>query len=254
MTLPWRELDLREFGDWPLSWRVIACMLLALLAFGLPWALLTYPISIERQALMMAESELKIRLQQARGKADAFPPLPREEVKTEPYPPPNLPALITTIAEAAQVAGLRDGQFRSQPGMTSDGPDNAEVSPRIELRLHGTWKQLGHFATDLAEPILDAVLSLHDIHLRASPRSTLLELTATASVHPRPAIPPTPVFEPYRYEFPDRNPFADASTRSPSASLQRVGSIGTGDQQVGLVLGADGQLYRASAVQPSNQD
>jgi len=246
-------LDLREFGDWPLSWRITACMALALLALGLPWALLTRPILIERQALAETENTLQTRLKQAKEQVNALPPLPPETAEISP-PLPNLPVLMTTIAEVAQASGLRHGQLRPHPVKTAD-TDEVDAGSRIELRLHGTWPQLGRFAADLAAPTWEATLGLRDIRLRASSSPDVLELSAIISVYERPVVHPVLVSAQHSHQVSGRNPFADTTTRIYRTNPQTViGRIGNGRGQAGLVLGADGQLRRVKIAQPSHRE
>jgi len=239
-----RELDLREFGDWPLMHRAAACLLLALLALGLPWGLLTRPTSAQWQALKSAEHDIQARLLHARQRVDALPAwLPL--LPDEPVQPANLPALITTIAETAQVAGLHDGQFR--PASLPATDTSADAIP-IELRLHGTWPQLARFAADLAALKSDAILSLRDIRLRAQSQTAasapLLELSATVLIHPYANV----VLEHHINQGPQRNPFIDSSIRSRQTHSHTViGRLGNGHDQVGLILTADGQLHRVKA-------
>jgi len=247
MKFSLRGLDLREFGDWPLLWRSVACMVLALLACGLPWALLTRQISAELQALVVASDELQLRLRQAGEQVDALPalpPSPPETTNVVALPPPDMSALMAAMAEAAQAAGLRDGQFRPQPA-AADAQAEEGAGDQIEVRLHGTWLQLGRFASDLTALTPDATLGVREIRLRASPAAALLELSAIVSVYSRPTTDFITLSEPVQYTLPERNPFADHAVRSGKGRPQTVvGSIRTGLGQAGLVLGEDGQLRR----------
>jgi len=257
MTPSLRELDLREYGDWPRSHRAAACVLLALLVFGLPWALLTRPTSAQWQTLKSAEHDTQTRLQQSRQQVDTLPALP-PFLPDEPPPPTNLPALITTIAETAQTAGLHGGQFRPTSPTATDAPTDAIA---IELRLHGTWPQLARFAAALATLKTDALLSLRDIRLRAQPQAAastplqgpLLELSATVLMYPRPSFQPIPVPASRTNAGVQRNPFIDSTTRSRQSNPHSViGSLGHGREQVGLVLTADGELRRVRGSKASH--
>jgi len=232
------SLDLREYGDWPLPHRAAACVLLSLLAFGLPWLLLTRPTTTQWQALKSAEHDLQIRLLQTRQQADTLPELP----PLTPDEPPllNIPALITTLAETAHTAGLHGGQFRQAPPSATDA--STDGIP-IELRLHGTWPQLTRFASDLAAPTPDATISLRDIRLRsqATESTPLLELSATVLIYPH----ANAVSEHHTSAAPPRNPFIDTTFRlRPTNTHAVIGSLGNGQGQVGLVLTADGELRR----------
>jgi len=242
MTASLRELDLREYGDWPLMHRAAACVLLALLAFGLPWSLLTRPTSAQWQALKSAEHDIQTRLLHARQRVDALPAWS-----------PLLPDLITTIAETAQSAGLHGGQFRPMPPPATDAPTDAPTDAiSIELRLHGIWPQLARFAADLAALKSDAILSLRDIRLRVQSQTAasapLLELSATVLIYPYAnALSAQPV-----REGPQRNPFIDSSIRSRQTHSHTViGRLGNGHDQVGLVLTKDGQLRRVHPPHPA---
>jgi len=230
--------DLREYGDWPLPHRAAACVLLALLTLGLPWALLTRPTSAQWQALQSAGSELQTRLLHARQQADTLPEFP--PFTPDAPPPPNVPVLITALAETAHGAGLHGGQFRP---VSSPAPDAPTDGIPIELRLHGTWPQLARFAADLATPTPGALLSLRDIRLRAqaSESTPLLELSATVLIYPHAHA----VSEQHTNAALQRNPFIDTALRSrPTNSHTVIGSLGNGQGQVGLVLTADGELRR----------
>jgi len=230
--------DLREYGDWPLPHRAAACVLLALLTLGLPWALLTRPTSAQWQALKSAEHDVQTRLLHARQQADTLPEFP--PLTPDTPPPPNVPALITALAETAHTAGLHGGQFRP---VSSPAPDAPTDGIPIELRLHGTWPQLTRFADDLATPAPDAIVTLRDIRLRAqaSESTPLLELSATVLIYPHAHA----VSEQHTIAVPERDPFIDASNRArPTNAHTVIGSLGNGQGQVGLVLTADGELRR----------
>jgi len=238
-----RELDLREFGDWPLPCRATACVLLALLALGLPWGLLTRPTSAQWQGLKSAGHDTQTRLLHSRQRMDALPAL-SPFLPDEPPEPVNLPALITAIAETAHAARLHGGQFRPMSPPANDAP--ADGIP-IELRLHGTWPQLARFASDLAAPTSDAILSLRDIRLRAQSAASapLLELSATIWIYPRPNVQSIPVSASQVSEGIQRNPFIDSTIRSrQTSSYTVIGSLDNGQGQVGLILTADGELRR----------
>jgi len=242
MSASLRELDVREYGDWPLSYRVMACTLLALLAFALPWFALTRAILAERQALAVVERELQTRLLQARQQVDALPSLPPDMAEPEAAPVPDIPALITGIAETAQAAGLHGGQFRPiSPPATGASADAA----LIELRLHGGWPQLVRFAAALAVPGRDAVLGLHDLRLRAqaSP-GAMLELSATVWIHPHSGTGVIPLPTPAANASAPRNPFTGMTTRASVNPDAVVGSLRNGRGHARLVLTADGQLRR----------
>jgi len=250
MTSCLRELDLREYGDWPLRYRVGACVLLALLAFGLPWYWLTRPTSSQWQALRSAEHELQTQLLHARQRVDALPafsPLPPDE---RPPPPVNLPALMTAIAETAQAAGLHGAQFRPLSPPATDA--SARDGTYLELRLHGTWPQLTRFATDLTVLTSDAILSLQDVRLRAQPQTAvsalLLELSATVRIHTRASAHPIPGSTAPLGDGVQRNPFMGSAIRSRQTNAHTViGSLGDGQEQVELILTADGQLRRVDS-------
>jgi len=243
MSLSLRELDLREYGDWPLPWRAAACALLALLAFGLPWSFLTRPATAQWQALKSTEHDVQTRLQHARQQAGTLPAW-RPSIPDEP-PTPNVPALITALAESAHAAGLHDGHWRPQ------APKDVGVDAiPIELRLHGTWPQLTRFANALAAPTWDAVLGLRDLRLRAQAATSapVLELTATLLIHPLPVADFIPVSVSQTSVDLQRNPFADSTTRSrQTGSRTVIGRLRSGQEQVKLVLTADGQLRRIHA-------
>jgi len=238
------QLDLRDYGDWPLSYRVATCVLSALLALGLPWVLLTRPTSAQWQALKSAEHALQTRLQQSRQQADTLPAFP-SFTADEPAPPlPNLPALVTHIAETAHAAGLHGGQFRPA---SLPATDASEDGIPIELRLHGTWPQLRRFATDIAAPTSDAILSLRDIRLRVQSGTSalMLELSATVWIYPHSVADSIPVSAYQMSENSLRNPFIDSTIHShQTRSHVVIGSLSNGGDHVGLVLTADGQLRR----------
>jgi len=245
MSLSLRELDLREYGDWPLPWRAAACVVLGLLAFGLPWSFLTRQAAAQWQALKSTEHEVQTRLQHARQQVDTLPALPTFTPDESPSSAPNVPTLITAIAETAHAAGLHDGQWRPQ----SPKDVGMEGIP-IELRLHGTWPQLARFANDLAAPAWDAVLGLRDIRLRAQAATSapVLELSATLLIYPHPVADLIPAAVSQTSVDFQRDPFADntISSRQTSAHTM-IGRLHSGQEQVGLVLTADGQLRRIHA-------
>jgi len=253
MSRSLRELDLREYGDWPLPWRAAACVVLALLAFGLPWSFLTRPTNVQWQALKSTEHEVQTRLQHVRQQVDALPALPTFTPDQSPLSAPNVATLITAIAETAHAAGLRDGQWRPQSpkDVAKDvGKDVGVEGIPIELRLHGTWPQLTRFANALAAPTWDAVLGLRDIRLRAQALTPVpvLELSATLLIYPHPVADLIPLaVSPTSVDL-QRDPFADSSIGSrPTSAHAMIGRLHSGQEQVGLVLTADGQLRRIHA-------
>jgi len=248
MTTSWHEIDLRDYGDWPLAHRAAACLLLALLALSLLWLGLTRSTSAEQQALEIVERDLQARLQHARQRVDALPPLPRDAIEPPASPAPDMPALITAIAGTAQAAGLHGGQFRPVPTPAADR--EGEALP-IALRLSGSWAQLHRFARDLSAPTWGAILGLREIHLRtqtATASAPMLELSATVWMHPRPLAAPLTLLEPSANTVPPRNPFIDTATRTRQASAHTVvGSLRNGSAHIELVLTADGELRRTAS-------
>jgi len=237
-----RELDLRDYGDWPLPHRAAACLLLALLAFSLPWLGLTRSTTAEQRALNIIEHDLQTRLQHARQQVDALPSLRTDAAVPATLPAPDIPALITAIAGTAQAAGLHGGQFRPIPPPATEA--EREGTP-ITLRVSGDWPQLHRFARDLSAPTWNAILGLRDIHVRTQPGTSALELSATLWIYPRPAAGMIPVSEPPTHTVPPRNPFTDTTTRARHASPRVViGSLRNGGDHVGLELTADGELRR----------
>jgi len=239
MSSSWRNLDLREWGDWPLRYRSATCVLLALLAFVLPWCALTRPMAAQEQGLTVAHADVQAQLLAARQRRAAFPagaaPLPEAVVPASP----NLPELLTMMADTAQRAQLRGGQFRPHTAALT-APD-ADPGPAIEFRLSGTWPQLYRFAAALTTVSEQAILAPHDVRLRAQANATL-ELSATVLVHPPLNPAPMPLPSTPTGDIPPRNPFAGIASRPHHVRVQTVGSLRSGQREVGLVLSADGQL------------
>jgi len=254
MSLALRELDLRDYGNWPLLHRAATCLLLALLAFALPWLGLTRSVLAERQALSIAESGVQARLLHARQQLAAWPALRLDADQALPSLRPDIPAMLTAMAGTAQAAGLHGGQFRP-----ASAPDAADKGIPIELRVHGRWPQLVRFARELTAPAWDgAIVGLREIGLRAQPQATtpglepVLELSASVWIHPRPAVHITQASGHLINTTLARNPFMGASARSPHPGARTVvGSLRSGTDELRLVLTADGELRRERA--PAHQ-
>jgi len=272
-----RELEWREFADWPLCWRGAACVLLAVLAFILPWGIVTRSDAARACALAARADGLQAQLAGHQPHAADAPP-------TSPPIPPTLPdgssavidipQQVAGMARMAQAHGLRAGQFRP-------GRDAARIGPYrgipVAVRLAGSWPQLSAFIADLAAPVHGALFSLHDVAARASPAAAPeagqpaeqaglpLELRATVRIWPPdpgaaaglPSDLSAASDDPPAAGmavFP-RNPFAPLraapSARSrqaleqvPLAALTLLGTLDTVQGRTGLLLAPDGQLHR----------
>jgi len=275
-----RPLEWREFADWPLPWRGAACVLLAVLAFALPWGILTRSDAVRASGLAARADGLQAQLAGDQRRAADVPPTS----PPIPFTLPNgssavidLPQQVAEMARTAQARGLHGAQFRPGREETRIGPYRGIP---VAVRLAGSWPQLSAFAADLAAPVHGALFSLHDVVVRASPAAAPeagqpaaqedlpLELRAAVRIWlPDPGaaagLPPdlnaasdeppaagTAVFQ--------RNPFAplraEPSARSrqalehlPLAALTLLGTLDTAQGRTGLLLAPDGQLHRVRA-------
>jgi len=270
-------LQWREFADWPLPWRGAACVLLAALAFALPWGILTRSDAARAASLAARADGLQTQLAGYQSHAADAPPTSPPIPSTLPdgsFAVIDIPQQIAAMARMAQARGLHGTQFRPRREETRIGPYRG--SP-VAVRLAGSWPQLSAFIADLAAPVHGVLFSLHDVALRASPAATPeagqpveqaglpLELRATVRIWPpdpgaAAGLPPeisaasddppaagTAVFP--------RNPFARLraapSARSrqalehvPLAALTLLGTLDTVQGRTGLLLAPDGQLHR----------
>jgi len=272
-----RTLEWREFADWPLPWRGAACVLLAVLAFALPWGILTRSDAARASALAARADGLQAQLAGHQlHAADALPtsaPIP-STLPDGASAGIDLPQQVAGMAQMAQARGLHGAQFRPGREETRIGPYRGIP---VAVRLAGSWSQLSAFIADLAAPVHGALFSLHDVAVRASPAATpeagqpaaqagpSLELRATVRIWP-PDPGAAAGLPPDRSAASDdppaagtaafpRNPFAplraEPSARSrqaleqvPLAALTLLGTLDTVQGRTGLLLAPDGQLHR----------
>jgi len=272
-----RELEWREFADWPLRWRGAACVLLAVLAFILPWGIVTRSDAARACALAARADGLQAQLAGHQPHAADAPPTSPPIPSTLPDGSSaviDIPQQVAGMARMAQAHGLRAGQFRP-------GRDTARIGPYrgipVAVRLAGSWPQLSAFIADLAAPVHGTLFSLHDVAVRSSPvaapeagqpaAQTGLPLELRATVRIWSPDPGTAAGLPSDLSaasddppaagmavFP-RNPFAplraEPSARSrqaleqvPLAALTLLGTLDTVQGRTGLLLAPDGQLHR----------
>ena len=166
-----RELDFNNTGAWPQEFKIGACILIALLIFGLLWYTLTRDKGDELKRLESQESTLRKDFEDKQGKASNLEPLKQQLAQMEQQlqqmlrqlpSKTEMPDLIVDISQTAIATGIQNDLFK--PGVES--PREFYAEQPIALRMVGSYHQFGAFVSGVASLPRVVIMTMHDISLK----------------------------------------------------------------------------------------
>lgn len=166
-----KELDFNNTGSWPREYKIVFCVLLGLLIFGLLWWVLTRDKGDQLKALEATESGLRADFETKQGRAANLEPLKLQLAEMEQQlqqmlrqlpSRTEMPDLIVDISQTALATGITSELF--QPGPES--PKEFYAEKPIALRMLGSYHQFGAFVSGVASLPRVVIMTMHDIQLR----------------------------------------------------------------------------------------
>jgi type IV pilus assembly protein PilO len=164
------NLEFSNAGNWPLSYKLAACIALMIVIIGATWY---FVISDQRVVLAQKETEeqgLRTTFQDKQGRAANLEPLKQQLAQMEvmlqqmlrQLPSKNeMPDLIVDVSQTALASGISNELF--QPGAENRLQFYAEKP--ITLRMVGTYHQFGAFVSGVASLPRVVIMTMHDISL-----------------------------------------------------------------------------------------
>ena len=176
-----RNLDFNNAGSWPIQVKIGACVLLGLLIVGAVWYFVVSDKRVVLEQREQTERDLKKDFETKQGRAANLEPLKQQLAQMEvmlqqmlrQLPSKNeMPDLIVDVSQTALASGITNELF--QPGAETRREFYAEKP--IELRMVGTYHQLGAFVSGVASLPRVVIMTMHDISLtpRNGNESTLV--------------------------------------------------------------------------------
>ncbi len=166
-----RNLDFKNAGAWPKSYKMGACAIVAVLVLFFGWQ---FVLSGQRDALATAEGkEKKLReeFEKQAGRAANLKPLTEQLERMESILSQQLrqlptktemPDLIIDVSRVALSSGIQTELF--QPGAEQTKEFYAEKP--IQLRMVGTYHQFGDFVSGVASLPRVVIMASQDISLK----------------------------------------------------------------------------------------
>ena len=166
-----RNLDTKNPGNWPTSFKLVVCVLLVIFLVGLTWYFKVSSQREELEGLQGQEKNLRAEFEDKQGRAANLEPLKQQLAQMElmlqqmlrQLPSKNeMPDLIVDVSQTALATGISNELF--QPGPETAKEFYAEKP--INLRMVGTYHQFGAFVSGVASLPRVVILTMHDISLR----------------------------------------------------------------------------------------
>lgn len=162
------DLDFNESGEWPVVIKVIAVSLLCLLIWGGGYYFIIKDKQIELEGLEKKEVQLKQNFEVKQGKAVNLEAYKKQmaEMKIEfasmleQLPKKSEVAdLLVDISRTGLINGLEFELFKP----AGERPIDFYAELPINMRVTGTYHQLGKFVSGVAE--LPRIVTLHDFKM-----------------------------------------------------------------------------------------
>lgn len=179
------NLDFNNVGNWPILFRAIAILIICCAVLGAGFYLDTMEQLELLEKTRAKEAVLKKTFEDKQAHAanlDAY----REQMKEmelkfgellQKLPSKTeIPELLVDISRVGHESGLEFELF--QPG--AEIPKDFYVQKPINLRVKGTYHQLGSFASGIAA--LPRIVTLHNLSISTS-KGNMLIMTATANTY-----------------------------------------------------------------------
>jgi type IV pilus assembly protein PilO len=183
------NLEFSNAGNWPIQYKLAACIALMVVLIGATWYFL---ISDQRALLATKEAEetrLREDFQSKQGRAANLEPLKQQLAQMEvmlqqmlrQLPSKNeMPDLIVDVSQTALASGISNELF--QPGTENRLEFYAEKP--IALRMVGTYHQFGAFVSGVASLPRVVIMTMHDISLKPrNPGDNTLVLEGTVKTY-----------------------------------------------------------------------
>lgn len=183
-----RNLDMKEPGQWPVLPRMTAWAVTALVVVVIGWLLVLSEQADALQQERDREPTLKADYRAKLSQAVNLPELRKQKLQVEEYViqlekqlpgKAEMDALLSDINQAGLGRGLQFELFR--PGQVVIKDYYAELP--IAIRVTGRFHDMGAFAADVAN--LSRIVTLHDLAIAAPQRdaSGNLAMEATARTY-----------------------------------------------------------------------
>ena len=183
-----KDLNLKEPGQWPWLPKLCAWAMAAAVVVGLTWVAFVSAAADELEAARLKEPTLKTDYRAKLGQAVNLAELRKQKQQVQEYVTQlekqlpgkaDMDALLSDINQAGIGRGLQFELFR--PGAVELKDYYAELP--IALRVTGRYHDIGAFAADVAN--LSRIVTLHNLGLAAPPKDStgLLTMEATARTY-----------------------------------------------------------------------
>jgi type IV pilus assembly protein PilO len=165
-----RNLDTKNPGNWPTSFKLVVCVLLVIFLVGLTWYFKVSTQREELEGLKGQEMNLRAEFEDKQGRAANLEPLKQQLAQMElmlqqmlrQLPSKNeMPDLIVDVSQTALATGISNELF--QPGPETAKEFYAEKP--INLRMVGTYHQFGAFVSGVASLPRVVIMTMHNISL-----------------------------------------------------------------------------------------
>ena len=167
-TSQFRNLNLREPGQWPLLPKVAAWLAAAALAVFLGWFLVVSDATNELERVRSEEPRLKVTYEKALTQAVNLGELRKQKLQVQEYVTQlekqlpgksEIDALLSDINQAGLGRGLQFELFR--PGQIEVKDYYAELP--IAIKVSGRYHDVGAFAADVAN--LSRIVTLQNLSI-----------------------------------------------------------------------------------------
>ena len=184
--LDWRELDVREAGNWPVSLKVICH---AMVLGGILWAMNWYIAAPRAELLERARAEERELIQRYESKAYQAASLPmmrqqmgeleaRMGVLLEMLPTGvEVPALIDNISDTAHDNQLTIDFIR----LLEPRPREFYTEQPFDIQVQGDYHRIAAFLSGVAG--LSRIVTLHDFKLVPAEKADTLRLSMLAKTY-----------------------------------------------------------------------
>ncbi|MGH8232808.1 MAG: type 4a pilus biogenesis protein PilO [Rhodanobacteraceae bacterium] len=168
-----RNLDRNNVGGWPKSVKYFFIVLVIVVILFVGWY---FYVSNQQETLASAQQQevkLKQEFEQKQAKVVNLDALKAQlaqmnemlsQMLRELPSKTEMPALLTTISQTAQAAGIETDLFKPLP----ETPKEFYAIQPIALKMQGTYHQFGTFISTVASLPRVVILTMHDVSLRSA--------------------------------------------------------------------------------------
>ncbi|MBK8283519.1 MAG: type 4a pilus biogenesis protein PilO [Ahniella sp.] len=166
-----KSLDAKNYGNWPMPVKAVACVLIFLLVLLLGYLFKIKETFDTRDDLMIEEEQLLVTFRDKQGKVvnledykkqlAEMEELLRQMVRQLPSKT-EMPDLLVDVSQTALSSGIDTELF--EPG--SEAPKEFYAEKPIKIRMAGTYHQFGSFVSGVASLPRVVILTMHDVSLK----------------------------------------------------------------------------------------